>query len=397
MQLRSPLAVASTTALLRYVLESAGLLGGLAVAVSGVGCGGKVVVDDGSGGGSTSTGTGTGTTTTSETACTPVATVYSVLEECIAAPGACPAKDSAEAAAQLIAQMNLESCSGSSDLAAVLCGPIDTGGMCCYQVDGQVFLCGGRPFVVDGAARVAELSARADWMAREATPAADLDPEARRILGDRWARAGLDEHASIASFARFALDLLAVGAPADLLRATQQALGDEVRHAELCFALASAYAGQPVGPGPLSVGGAAHDRVDLAEIAAAAAREGCVGETLAAYEAARARDAATDPAVRAALDELARDEAEHAALAYRFVAWSLRQGDDKVRAAVERAFADGLAPGLAPAPDAARDLRAHGYLSLADRHALGLRCKAEVVAPASRALLEQTIAAYAPT
>jgi hypothetical protein len=260
---------------------------------------------------------------------------------------------------------------------------------CCYQVDGQVLLCGGRPFVVDGAPRVADLAARSDWLAAMPAPADALDPEARRVVADRWARTGLDEHASIASFARFALDLLAVGAPADLLRAAQQAMGDEVRHAELCFALASAYAGQPVGPGPLAIAGEAPERADLALIVAAAVREGCVGETVAAYEAARARDEATDPAVRAALDEIARDEAEHAALAYRFVAWALRRGDASVRDAVREAFAGALAPGATPAAPSGPDLRAHGLLDGAARHALALRCKAEVVAPASRALLEQ--------
>jgi hypothetical protein len=48
------------------------------------------------------------------------------------------------------------------------------------------------------------------------------------------------EHASVAAFARFTLDLLALGAPADLVQSAQQALGDEIAHAELCFGLAGA-------------------------------------------------------------------------------------------------------------------------------------------------------------
>ena len=55
-----------------------------------------------------------------------------------------------------------------------------------------------------------------------------------------WTTAARAEHASVASFARFTLQLLHLGAPADLVADAQQAALDEVRHARLCFGVASA-------------------------------------------------------------------------------------------------------------------------------------------------------------
>jgi hypothetical protein len=171
-------------------------------------------------------------------------------------------------------------------------------------------------------------------------------------------------------------------------------MGDEIRHAALAFGLASAYAGRDLGPGPLQLDGALSTErgASLAEMAAAVVREGCVGETLAAFEATAARDAATDPEVRAALAVIARDEAEHAALAYRCVAWALGRGGAPVRAAVAAAFAEALGALPAPAPDPGGDpaaLRALGVLPPAERRDAALACLAEVVAPCAQALLAE--------
>jgi lysozyme family protein len=56
---------------------------------------------------------------------------------------------------------------------------------------------------------------------------------------------------------------------------------------QLCFALAGAYAGAPLGPGPIPIEGAL-GRASLAAIAAAV-REGCIGQTVAALAAWSAR------------------------------------------------------------------------------------------------------------
>lgn len=64
-----------------------------------------------------------------------------------------------------------------------------------------------------------------------------LGPAERSALASRWLDSALLEHASIASFARFSLHLLAVGAPPELLERTQRAALDEIEHARLAFAI----------------------------------------------------------------------------------------------------------------------------------------------------------------
>jgi hypothetical protein len=117
---------------------------------------------------------------------------------------------------------------------------------------------------------------------------------------------------------------MALGAPAELLQQTQRALGDEIEHAKLCFGLASAYAERELGPGALAIEGALSNR-SSAQILETALLEACVGETLAAVEAAAALEHATDPQVRAVLERIASDEARHAELGWAFMSWALER------------------------------------------------------------------------
>ena len=55
-----------------------------------------------------------------------------------------------------------------------------------------------------------------------------LDSTTRAHIAQEWTAMGLAEHASVASFARFTLQLMAVGAPAELLHAAQLGAADEV-------------------------------------------------------------------------------------------------------------------------------------------------------------------------
>ncbi|KYF61013.1 hypothetical protein BE11_15180, partial [Sorangium cellulosum] len=189
-------------------------------------------------------------------------------------------------------------------------------GECCYEAY-VIPMCEGRPYLVDALARTApSVRARRDagWGAADAmAPRVDhLSADLREALAAAWTRDALFEHASVASFGRFALELLAAGAPAGLVEEAHRAALDEARHARLCFALASAYAGEAIAPGAFPFEGRVEVEADLASIAARAAREGCIGETLAAVIAAEELGAAEDPAVRSALSIIAADEARHA-------------------------------------------------------------------------------------
>lgn len=188
-----------------------------------------------------------------------------------------------------------------------------------FECRGEDSFC-GRPLRVDGVARMASVKTRTDWSTAVHASVAGLSDDARRALAEHWAAIGRLEHASIASFARVTLQLLALGAPSELVADTQAAAGDEVRHARLAFGLASVYAGRPLGPGPIALGDAM-PASDPAGVLRALVDEACVGEVLGAAEAGSAAAGCTDPIVAGILAEIAADEARHAALAWRTLRW----------------------------------------------------------------------------
>jgi hypothetical protein len=286
----------------------------------------------------------------------------------------------------LACQQPIDKCASNSGCGAcsVCVSPIPVDGMpvgracqpCCAV---------GRPFLVDGQARLANAARRSDWCSELRPNLTELSTPERAALADYWRLNGLMEHASVAAFSRFVLDLMSLGAPPTLIQDATQAMLDEAEHTKACFALASAYAGQPMGPGPLSMIGSLNQR-DLREIVQSAVLEGCVGETVAALEAAEALAHATDEAVRAALTQIAADELRHAALAYRFVAWARQELGAVVDDYARRAFAQALrdAP---PPPAADRGVVGHGLLSAEHRAELRARVLDELVTPCIPALL----------
>ncbi|HVY46553.1 MAG TPA: hypothetical protein VHB21_11770, partial [Minicystis sp.] len=149
----------------------------------------------------------------------------------------------------------------------------DAQGRCCYKY--ECALGTGRPYLVDDGAVQAPVARRLGWGSPGLAPdVRGLGRVERAALAAAWARDGAMEHASIASFGRFALELLALGAPAELVEDAHRAAIDEARHARLCFALASGYAGERVGPGAFPFGGAVDVATDLAALARAVVREG---------------------------------------------------------------------------------------------------------------------------
>lgn len=182
---------------------------------------------------------------------------------------------------------------------------------------------GGRPLVDAGEARRADAIERADWLT-------DASAAARggSGSGDRWLDAGLDEHASIASFAVHVHELVSLGAPAELVAAASAAMLDEVRHATGCFQLAARGAA-PRGPAALQVSSRVLERCgDARAIALALLEQGCVNETLAACEAAVEAQTCDDPEAARVLATIAEDEARHAALAWRTLAWLVAERPD---------------------------------------------------------------------
>ena len=250
---------------------------------------------------------------------------------------------------------------------------------------GCVSLTVRRPFLVGASMRSSLSSTRSDWNLAIAPSVDELDRPTREALAEAWLRDALEEHASIAAFARFTMLMLSVGAPPELVLASQRASVDEIHHARACFALSERYSHMTRGPAPLPV----HDSMSLmslAQLAALTAEEGCVGETLGAALAAHQLERATDPVARRILRKIAADEARHAELAWRFVAWAVHQGGRDValavQAAVKRACASTLAMEIRSYDGIDLDAwHAHGRVTCAEAREVARNTMREVLEP----------------
>lgn len=267
--------------------------------------------------------------------------------------------------------------------------------------NGECYISIRRPFLVGASMRSASSALRADWQdALAATEEEALDEPTRVVLASMWLKDALEEHASVAAFARFTLHLLSLGAPPDFLHRSQQASLDELRHAKACFALASRYGRKPYGPATLRVDDALRN-MSLAEVAQINAEEGCVGETLGAILAREQLAVARDPAVVRILRRIAADEARHAELAWRFARWAVLEGDATVRRAIMDAIEGAIAAtlGTKVVTYAGVDLQVlhvHGRLTCEQSRAVAVRAIDEVVRPSLRALFDGVAASRPP-
>jgi hypothetical protein len=204
------------------------------------------------------------------------------------------------------------------------------GPACCYPVEvidnePNSDCIPGRPYFDQGQAQLAPVTVRTSMATATAQAQA-------------WALAGAAEHASVAAFNRLSLQLLALGAPVELLGAVQQAALDEVYHAQACFKLATEMGGEEVVVGAFPFAGPIDPHVNLAELAYAAVREGCLAETLGAAVLASATELVADERLQSVLKRLSQEEAEHAVLSFRIVAWAVQTGGQEVRDAVVKAL-----------------------------------------------------------
>jgi hypothetical protein len=308
---------------------------------------------------------------------------------------------------------------GSWSVTDAVCGPDGTvAEQCCYvfEVDAQVqsswdvgvFKSGGfegldeaeigsigrdepvhgRPLTVEGVARIATPSSAAEWAGSFTSDVDGLSVEQRRQLADTWHQAGLYEHASVASFARFAMELMALGAPPELVMAATRAQADEIAHALDCFSVASGFAGSPRGPGPIDIGGAMGAEVTAERLLVQTILDACINETLAAAEALCLSERAEDDAIRRTLEGIAEDESEHAALGWRTVRWLLDEHPE-LSGLAQETFAAAAASLPSEADLSGEDawMMAHGCMPDASRVALSRDVWRQVIAPCAQALV----------
>jgi hypothetical protein len=228
----------------------------------------------------------------------------------------------------------------------------------------------GRPLRVRGRVVKADVVDSEGWTG--AGPGPDtrgLSLPARVALAAGWTEIARSEHASVPAFSRLALTLMSFGAPAHLVEAAHRAALEEIEHARLAFALAGAYADTAAAPGALVElrHAPAVTAMSLAVLAQESLIDGCLNEGIGAEVARESLACAGDPAARAALEIIARDESSHAELAWQIVEWCCAEGGADVKRTLRKAI-HAPCPFAAPSPlpeHLQRELGAHGWLGIA--------------------------------
>lgn len=221
----------------------------------------------------------------------------------------------------------------------------------------------GRVLRIRSRARLPQLSIGTGWCDDTVVISTRLSDAERTALGELWLLTARMEHASIAAFSQLSLQLSALGAPARLLEWSHRAALEEIGHAKRCFAVASAITGTAHRAGPIDeLAAASTGAIDLTRLAIGSLIDGCLAEGMAADVAARGASTAIEPAIRATLELIAREESGHAELAWAVLEWCLVEGGAKVEAAVAArvdALSNELSPRLPDIPGIADATLAH--------------------------------------
>lgn len=194
----------------------------------------------------------------------------------------------------------------------------------------------GRPLRIGKRAITPDVRASKEWARGPRPDPSGLDDVTRGVLRDLWLHDARKEHASVPAFGRVARHLVALGAPSDLVKRAHLSCLQEIDHAERCFALASAYAGEDLGVQPMpALYGAdealPRDRTKaLVLVATEALVDGALLEDFNAELARTALDDVRDPACREALVRIVEDESDHAALAWDILAYCVAEGGEAV-------------------------------------------------------------------
>jgi hypothetical protein len=147
----------------------------------------------------------------------------------------------------------------------------------------------------------------------------------------------------VAAFAHLTLDLMALGAPPDLVAAAQRDALDEVRHTELCFSLARALDGREQSPAPFPAArrGQRLSRqrtLALAELAVHSLIDGALHEGVSAAVLGKLARSCEVPQIAGILQQIAADEGRHAAHGWDVLAWCLEAGGAPVASALRGAL-----------------------------------------------------------
>jgi hypothetical protein len=155
--------------------------------------------------------------------------------------------------------------------------------------------------------------------------AVTLTPEERRLVQREWTRRVEAEYRSAAITHHLTLWLLKLVAPFELIRAGLSIVDDELVHSELSHAVLVAAGGGGVPPMEPATIGLRHPPDDelLRAVVQTSVETFCLGETVAVRLFSRLRAPATEPAARAALDRILKDEVRHRDFGWSLLEWLL--------------------------------------------------------------------------
>ena len=212
-----------------------------------------------------------------------------------------------------------------------------------------------------------------------------MTPEVRDSAGEAWAFRARVEHDAEARFRRLAGAISAFDPDSPAVALMRRAAEDERRHARLCEELAAVY-GRPKETAPPLATEIAPSELGpreavLYEVVAAC----CITETesVATVTTLLAEDA--EPAVRAALHEIARDEVIHGKMGWAHLAREAKRIDVSFLAAwvpvmLTGTVDDSLFAAVSPGPDDAELLR-HGVFPQSRKREVFVRTLLDVVFP----------------
>jgi hypothetical protein len=146
--------------------------------------------------------------------------------------------------------------------------------------------------------------------------------EDRALLSRRWLGRAQNELGTSTTFAELYRGLVALEASSELLVVAAAAVGDELRHAEICHAVAERYAGQVLRKAPALVTAAPRFNgcSDRDARVLHVVLHACLNEGVAAAYLGACLEGAESDLARIAVKSLLKDEIHHARLGWAFLA-----------------------------------------------------------------------------
>jgi hypothetical protein len=189
---------------------------------------------------------------------------------------------------------------------------------------------------------------RAPWPAFEAFDVRQYEPELRRAAAIQWAGRARAEHGSVHQFSALTHALCEARAPLHILGALTRLQTDEVRHAEMCAAMALACYPEGVDDEPSIFAwptpkapweDAPSSSDDACEIELWAANVTlsacCLGEALSTPMLDAIGLVTTDSVCQSVAQQILKDEHLHAAFGFELLGWLLPRLTDEGRASVQ--------------------------------------------------------------